>query len=773
MSKVYTIEYLEYLRDSPLVLRPPGLPPIEQWMGLNADSTNSVSRRSLLDKHSPPRNNANFEEPIHIHPKNSSISATSIRNLSKNANSPDRSGAQETSFGSKSRTKINEIERGYENRSNLLRTKRLESEQSKETWSGAPTRKSFGGEDAERFINRSVNDKSKDDRGFKDRDDHEGKERLWGSNTCNREKVIDNDQHRERNHRSSGTGRGRNESSWFKEKDSHDLSLSSKSRHANENYVDRSRGWRGREKDDTRGERFIEKSREKSDSSDRRWDRTKDHRHKNEPEWMDDPGEERHQVHTSEDFKKWKEQMQGKDRIFNTQAEDKDHESNKLIPNEERSKVETPLEFDPGPDKFLDLNSSKGETFSDSAVEPMSEGTTKSTASGKASRFTSFFTIQEEPQKNSSEFISTPQQRSPRALKRIPNISSQSEAEKEAFQQLLQKLQRQTLQASSSSTLANVSSQLQPSISEKASSAKTLTQEIYQNYSNEHEEGRSNTRLSQQAFQDLFTQRQIAENQNVVRPEQMLQELISQRQNALGQSSSRSNQNSPRNTNTEFLMGLMQSGRSAPDSHRAEPIHLEMQSKSDQRQISKNTIIDLEQEIKREKMTHSDLSGPERHTRPQPPPGFFEDSSFTQNSAPLLDRQPGNSQPSQMLQRPPPPPPGLDLSWERQAQLPHPQHRHVQNLVPPPGLTNNLSRVMPIPQQAFLPGFNMGNFPPPDVMSVSPQNIQMQPPPGFFSGPPHGFIPPAMGGFQGPDNLAFGAAPFDGRRPPSQGTFRR
>ncbi|POS87190.1 hypothetical protein EPUL_002202 [Erysiphe pulchra] len=758
MSKIYTIEYLEYLRNSPLVLRPPGLPPIEQWMGLTTDSTNSLTRRSLLDKHSPPRNNANSEEQIHIHPKNSSISATSIRNLSKNANSPDRSGIQETSFGSKSRIKVNEVERGHDSRINLLRSKRLESEKSKESWSGDLTRKSFGGEDAERFINRPGGDKARDDRGFKDREDQEGKERSWGSNTFNREKVIDNDQHRERNHRSSGTGRGRNESSWFKEKDN-DLSLNSKSRHTNENYVDRSRGWRGREKDervDTRAERFTDKLREKSDHADRRWERTKDHRHKNEPEWMEDPGEERHQVHTSEDFEKWKEQMQGKDKIVKSQAEDKDHDFDKFISNEERTKVETPLDFDPGPDKFLDLNSSKGETFSDSVVEAMSEGTIKSTASGKASRFTSFFTTQEEPQKNYSEYISTTQQCSPSPMKSNPNISSQSEAEKEAFQQLLQKLQRQTLQASSSVTLANVSSQLQPSISEKASSAKTLSQEIYQNYSNEYDEGRPNTRLSQQAFQDLFSQRQMAESQNVVRPEQMLQELISQRQNALGQNSSRSNQNSPRNTNTEFLMGLMQSGRSAPESQRTEPIHLEMQSKSDQRQIPKNTIMDLEQEIKREKMAHPD------RTRPHPPPGFFEDSSFTRGSAPLLDRQPVNSQPTQMLQRPPPP--GLDLSWERQAQLPHPQNRHVQNLVPPPGLTSNLNRVMPIPQQAFLPGFTMGSFPPPDVMSVSPQNIQMQPPPGFFNGPPHGFLPPAMGGFQGPENLAYGAAPFDGRR---------
>jgi hypothetical protein len=33
MAIRYTPEELKHLRDSPLVVKPPGLPPAEQWMG--------------------------------------------------------------------------------------------------------------------------------------------------------------------------------------------------------------------------------------------------------------------------------------------------------------------------------------------------------------------------------------------------------------------------------------------------------------------------------------------------------------------------------------------------------------------------------------------------------------------------------------------------------------------------------------------------------------------------------------------------------------------
>lgn len=46
----YTVEELEYLRDSPLVRKPDGLPSIDQWMDAPADQTsnagNNNNRRS-------------------------------------------------------------------------------------------------------------------------------------------------------------------------------------------------------------------------------------------------------------------------------------------------------------------------------------------------------------------------------------------------------------------------------------------------------------------------------------------------------------------------------------------------------------------------------------------------------------------------------------------------------------------------------------------------------------------------------------------------------
>jgi hypothetical protein len=81
-------------------------------------------------------------------------------------------------------------------------------------------------------------------------------------------------------------------------------------------------------------------------------------------------------------------------------------------------------------------------------------------------------------------------------------------------------------------------------------------------------------------------------------------------------------------------------------------------------------------------------------------------------------------------------------------------------------LASGPNRGMPMPQM-FPPGFPIGNFPPPEVMAGPPRNMQMNPPPGFFS--PPGFLPPGMAGYQ---EMGYGA-PFDGRGPPPQGGYRR
>lgn len=686
-------------------------------------------------------------------------------------NSPDRSENRDNAYSIRAKTRINDHDRGRESRNNLLRSRRTESDHDNDIWNTIKPRKVSGDEDTNIFMNGSGGDKTRDEKILRDREENERKDKSWGSGFYSREIDTDNDHLCGRNPRNNGHGRGRTEPSWLKEKDNHEASSHSKDRQSNgDKYIDRNRGWRSKEKDDrieVRSERFFEKEK----PIDRRWDRSKEYRHENEPEWMEDPVEEKRQAHTLADFERWKEQMQGRDKVIKPMAEETGSDPEGPLFNKAKPKNEAPLDFDPGPDKFLGLFTANEDEISGSTQILTNEGASKSKIVGKASRFTSFFSAQDDSNKASSESQSATQIQSPSALNTPPQSSTQSDAEKEAFQQLLQKLQRQTLQASGLASPGNVSYQPKSSISKKTSSTNASPLDLFQNFPNERQnEGRINTHLSQQNAQDLFTQRQMSGSQNTIRPEQMLQELVSQRQNALCQPSTRVDQQTNRTNNTEFLMGLMQGSKSAPDAQRSDHILHGMPPKPDNRQMPQHPTNEREHEIQRETASHRERTVPERHSRPQSPPGFFEESLYPRGPALPHDRQSGNAQSAQLIQRPPPP--GLDMSWERQAHLQPPQHRHVQNIAPPPGLLSGLNRPIPIAQQAFPPGFSMGNFPPPEVMGVSPRNIQMQPPPGFFNGP-HGFLPPGIGGFQGPESMAFGGAPFDGRGPPPQGSFRR
>jgi hypothetical protein len=341
--------------------------------------------------------------------------------------------------------------------------------------------------------------------------------------------------------------------------------------------------------------------------------------------------------------------------------------------------------------------------------------------------------------------------------------------EKKAFQELLLKLHSTQPSNSGSTPPANISHQPKPTVLEMQPGNPIISPEPFQQYRPaRQDDNRSATRNSGQNLHELLTQRQIAGSQPTIRPDQMVQELIGQRQNAASQASSRPDQPPSRNANAEFLMCLMNDVKLAPEPQRTEQVLLRMPHKPSVDRQMQQQMIEREQDMQRE-AAQRERSASQR--RPQPPPGFFDEAAYQRG--PLHERQGGNPpQPTQILQRPTGPPPGLDLGWDRQGQLP-PQHRLAQNIAPPPGLANGPNRGMPMPQQMF-PPIPMGNFPPQDVMSGPPRNVQMQPPPGFYNaGPPgfpQGFMPPGM--FPGPEGMAFGA-PFDGRGPPPQGTFRR
>lgn len=768
MAIRYTPEELKHLRDSPLVVKPPGLPPVEQWMGPPTDTTHQPSRRPGAERHMS-RNSANPEDIILGPPKTSFMSATSIRNSGKTFDSLDRSALARDAdsrdrYNFRGKPSEGDAEKAREGRNNTLRPKRAEDQDS-DGWSTVKPRKSFGTEGAERFNGRMGVDRHRDDRRFKDREERDLKDRPRGFETFSRDK--DGDQDQDRDARRNGTGRGRNEPSWFKDRENTDGPPGPRDRNSNgDRFSDRKGGWRDKERDD-RGDR--------GDRGDRRWDRDRDQRQEREPEWMDEPAEDKPQSHTQEDFQKWREQQHKRDNAGKTPAEDiaKPDAGASFFGLDK--KVETPLEIlETGPDKFLSKwGAPKEEAGQDLGSESL-EGTARSKTMGKSSRFTSFFAPKEDPPRRQTE-PPTPMpqpQGGPGALfggMQNNQNNPPDRDEKKAFQELLLKLHSTQPSNSGSTPPANISQQPKPTVLEMQPSNPIISPEPFQQYRTaRQDDNRSATRNSGQNLHELLAQRQIAGSQPTIRPDQMVQDLIGQRQNAASQASSRPDQPPSRNANAEFLMGLMNDVKLAPEPQRTEQVLLRMPHKPSVDRQMQQQMIEREQDMQRE-AAQRERSASQR--RPQPPPGFFDEAAYQRG--PLHERQGGNPpQPTQILQRPTGPPPGLDLGWDRQGQLP-PQHRLAQNIAPPPGLANGPNRGMPMPQQMF-PPIPMGNFPPQDVMSGPPRNVQMQPPPGFYNaGPPgfpQGFMPPGM--FPGPEGMAFGA-PFDGRGPPPQGAFRR
>lgn len=685
-------------------------------------------------------------------PKTSFLSATPFRNPGKNFDSPDRPTLRETD----PRDRFNlrpkadgEGERTRDGRNNL-RAKRVEGDQDSDGWSTVKPRKSFGTEGAERFNGRMGLDRHRDDRRFRDREDREPKERPRGFDTFSRDNK-DGDHEHDRDLRKNGTGRGRNEPSWFRDKENSDAPPTPRDRNSNgDRLADRSRGWREKDRDEKP---------ERVDRGDRRWDRDREQRQERDPEWMDEPVEEKNdknsKAHSLEEFQKWKEQMSGKDKVAKTNIEEAPAKPDAPSFFGLEKKVLTPMDMDSGPDKFFGKWSTpKDEVPPELGPEMKKDNVVKSKTVGKASRFTSFFNQDEAPRRQTDPPAMPP-----------PPMQSNTEVgqgtqqdEKQAFAALLQKLHLGTQGGSGSTPPANPLLQPQPPAIEKPQNNGPAP-ELFQQYRPDRQEERPLPRTSQ-TLQDLQNQRQLASSQPTGRPnsaEQLLQDLVGQRQNTLSQTSGRPGQPQRRDTQTDFLMGLM---KSAPEPQRTEQVMLGMPQKQNDRQLQQ--MMDREQEMQRVAAAQRERSASQRQARPQPPPGFYDDPAFQRGPLPH-ERQP---QPTQILARPPPP--GLDLGWDRQPQLP-PQHRVAQNIAPPPGLANGPSR-MPMPQQMFPP--YMGAFPPPDVMAGPPRNMQMQPPPGFYNPPPPGFMPPGMSGYQGPEGMAFGA-PFDGRGPPPQGAFRR
>jgi len=358
----------------------------------------------------------------------------------------------------------------------------------------------------------------------------------------------------------------------------------------------------------------------------------------------------------------------------------------------------------------------------------------------KSSRFMAFLPTQEEPRIKTEP--STPAAVPPPY---VPSTqpTSQMDADKEAFQMLIQKLQRSggplgaAMQASGPppQSMSKLFEPAVPPMEIQHKSAVT-SPEPFQQYGGDRRED-PRFRPPQHPHDMVLPHRMQPSAQHPMPlPEQALQELVAQRHPMPGQSQNhgRVTQNSPGlNSNTEFLMRLMQSHRDAPEPPRTEQLMVRMPQPT--KQISLANIPDREQDYARNPV--------QRQVRgQQPPPGFREEQFHPQQPSEVVDPRP---QPTQILQRPPPP--GLDhhmLPFQMGgngvgAQMAPPQ----RPMIPPPGLPRNVNVPMP---GMFPPNFPPPNFPPPPD-SMGPPQRGMPPPPGFPSfGPPAFMPPPGMPG---------------------------
>ncbi|KAI0018381.1 hypothetical protein F4780DRAFT_781384 [Xylariomycetidae sp. FL0641] len=778
MAIRYTAEALIQLRESPLCVKPAALPPAEEWMGTppdtfrnnqgkqathdrNRNNDNSLleqtNRRPGVDRHVP-RNSANPDEIILGPPRMTFNSATLRSNKSLETDKYPKDAEPRDRFAFRSRngdgenadrTRDREREGG---RTNFRR--RGEGDES-DGWSTVKPRKSFGHEGAERFHGRMGErpERFGGERRPRDQDDRENTtdrpRRNFGEFA--REKEGEDGERPRRN----GLNRNRADQPWTS-RDGNETAPAPRER------FDRTKSWRERAVDD-HNEMQQDKPRERT--YERRWDRDRDHRQERDPEWLDEPFEDQSQGHTQEDFRKFMDAMKGKttSKPEPTPAPGFDMPTTPLPKTESEKAPTKSLKSTPaielGQDKFFAAFT--GVDPGSSAAEAGKESTPIVPPKPKSgSRFQNFFSSQEEARRQTAEpaqpAVAAPPP--PREVNPLlaalaspagPAASQDDAAEKVAFQALLQKLQKQTLQAS---TPPNGGFAEPPPSQEFGSKGSVVSPGSFSPYAHERRDD-AILRGPPQNPEVHEPRMQPGVPFTGMRPEQqMLHDLVGQRHPS--QNSGRADQPPSRNSNSnkEFLMTLMQSSRAAP-----EPI-MRMPQPSRPAQIPPTP--DREPDYQRERQA----SQPQL-SRPLGLPSFFDDMPMHSR-----EQEPRPQHPTQILQRQAPP--GLDQihppAWMQTGGQQMPPH--ARPMIPPPGLAGN-QRTGPMPG-GFHPNFPMGGFPPPDGMSGPPRN--MAPPPGFFGGPPPpGFLPPPVAGFQGPDALAFG---FDGRGMPPPGAggpFRR
>lgn len=645
-----------------------------------------------------------------------------------------------------------------------------------EGWIPVKTRKSFGQEGAERFTGRMGGDhRQRDDRAPKEREDHDG--------VKDRRRNFDPESEDGDASRKNGLTRGRTEP-WFKE--SAAKPSDGTERQSNRERIEKAKSWRVQDPDDKSGSTRVDRGNERHD---RRWDRDREQRPEREPEWLDEPLEEKGAGHTEADLKKFMESMKAS---RGPKAGDKTADGPEAPPglasffNSDPPAARSAPAVEKGPDKFF---AAFGEAQQPAAT-PVG-GDKPEAAKGpaaKSSRFANLFSSQtaevrghtEPPTSAAAAPAAAPAPSPPNGG---PAEAEQSDADKQAFQALLSKLQLpRSGELHGTPTPPNVNAYPQPTPIQTrnvpqdpilgleqalAQKAQLASPEPMGPYGmGRPEEPR--LRSVPPGAPEILAPRPVPPPSQPpsARPDQMLQDLVSQRHNAQSQGSGRMEFGS--DPNAAFLMQLMQNR--LPDQR---PIEQIMRHPQPQRQAAIPHFQEREPDYVRERILPQ-----QRQMRPPQPPAGFVEEQFRRSEGD------GRMMPPQILQRPQLGPPGLDpVITQQQQQLwagqqPPPGQRQGPMILPP-GLQGNRGPSGPLPPGMPFPGnMHPGVFPPGENMAGPPRGVQ--PPPGFFAGGPPpgpGFMPgpPGMGGaFPGPDGMLFPGGPFGGGMPPpGAAPFRR
>ncbi|KAJ5246693.1 hypothetical protein N7468_001676 [Penicillium chermesinum] len=368
MARRYEIDELLFLRSSPLVAKPAGLPPIEEWMPQpdpttqrkqsnardpnNPSETTTHRRPSLFEARHIPRGSTS--EDIILGPPKTAFASSRIggkgsSDLTDRPPRPGDSDEKNERFNFKDRffRDKDTPERDLERRDGKppLNNRRGD----REDWTAGRPRRTFGPEEQERKPRRTAEFDRWDTRD--------------GPRDSNSERGVREKENRFAAKKDGPPGRSKFEGSWFRDENSHDAADAGD----DDKPPLRTREWR----------------REKQ-GNDREWSRGA--KFDQEPEWLDShERDEPRRAHTQEDFERWKERMKAGA-----------GSSQQTTTHEEKNEV--PVEPQIAPPK-PETRRTDGEIFSQGATPFMSDtsmerffgilGDTKSQASHEVSTPTS------------------------------------------------------------------------------------------------------------------------------------------------------------------------------------------------------------------------------------------------------------------------------------------------------------------------------------------------------------------------------------------------